>query len=324
MNLKNILKLLFAVIIIIAITFYLYKNDEFKILSNCNASEFFILICITYAAYLVNGYQMYFLVHEQNRIKLTLPDILILPLSMSLFAYIIPTNGGLLYSVYFLKKKYGIDTSKGFSIGIFSVYLSLIISGIIGLVIAFISIEMRLALILISIIFIFMPLIVYAVNLILQNIKFKKAIVIKFQTYIDSMVVGSNSLMIDKKVAVVNIVISFVQIVITFISYYWLVLMLDIKIAAASLVLIVLLLRISGLIRILPGNLGIEELFAAGIFGATGFSPSTGMLFSILLRFSTFFLIIPFGIFHTVFNSESLKLSDLKQILKVSSNKKNS
>ena len=48
---------------------------------------------------------MGFMIKEQEKISITTADKLLLPISMSLFGYIIPTNGSMLYSIYFLKKK---------------------------------------------------------------------------------------------------------------------------------------------------------------------------------------------------------------------------
>src|SRR4030042_966706 len=107
MNRKNdVNRLIIALLLIVLIIWFLYRKDYFAVLEKVSFSDVIILTFFTLLTYFTAGFQIYYLVKKQNKMSISLADTLLLPVSMSLFSYIIPANGGLLYSVFFLKKKY--------------------------------------------------------------------------------------------------------------------------------------------------------------------------------------------------------------------------
>ena len=317
MRIKDSIKILVSLSLIIIILIYLYKEGIFNVVRQCDLFDFGILVLLTFSGYIVAGYQLFFLVKVQNEVSLKLSDLVLLPFSMSLFAYIIPANGGLLYSVFFLGKKYHVDSSKGFSIGIFSIYTSFIITGIIGLVVSVILGKIISWLMIVSLVCILSPWVVILCNRLYQRISFKKdSFLHRLQNYVNKVIVSSNDLIINKTTLFITIIINLLLILLLYSSYYWLTLIFGITISPVSLVFLMLLLRISSLIRILPGNLGIEELFAAGIFGLIGKDPAMGLLFALFIRLSAIVLFAPLGIFHTVFNLRYFTKGDFRSLLK--------
>jgi uncharacterized membrane protein YbhN (UPF0104 family) len=304
------------------IVLYLYKKGSFSILQNCSLFDLCVLILLTFLGYFIGGYQLNYLLKVQNKVSLSSSDITLLPLSMSLFAYIIPTNGGLLYSVFFLKKKYAIDSSQGFSIGVFTVYTSFIITGIIGLIVCIILNTIISILTGFSILLIFSPFIIILLNRYFQKINFKQdSWFQKVQIYINRIIVSSKDLIRNRKALLINITINLAFIIVLFLLYSWLNRILQINISLSSLVLLILLLRISSLVRVLPGNLGVEELLTAGIFSLIGKDPAVGLMFSLFLRLSAFVLVIPLGIFHTVFNLKYFSLTEFRSLLNLANQK---
>ncbi len=322
MKRKDVFKLFLAFALIGLIIFLLYKKGYFSVMENISLFDFSILISLTLLSYFVAGFQIFYLVKKQNKISLSFADTLLLPIAMSLFSYVIPTNGGLIYSAFFLKQKYHIHPTKGFSIGIFSVYISLIITGIFGIVFYFFPGNHNAWVLMASIILIFLSLIINLVNRIIQRLNLKRFVVLrKLQSYVDRIVIHSNNLIMDKETMIVNIVINIVYLILAFVAYEWLNIVVKTDLPLFSVFIILLITRISSLLRFLPGNLGLEELYTAGIFSLLGKDPAIGVIFSLLLRFSTICLFVPLGILHTIYNSEPLKLRNLKNILSNNENK---
>lgn len=151
---KNGIKFIISFILIFFLLYFLNQKGCFLVIKKISFFDITFLTLLTLLSYFINGFQIYYLVKTQNNISISLIDTLMLPLSMSLFSYIIPANGGLLYSVYFLKKKYNISSSKGFSIGIVSIYISFIITGIFGLISVIITEKLNILIFILSILLI--------------------------------------------------------------------------------------------------------------------------------------------------------------------------
>ncbi len=314
---KGVLKYSIAFILITVIFYYLLSNGYFDVLEKVTINDFLILTSITFFSYCVAGLQIYYLTKVQNGILIKLADVVLLPISMSLFSYIIPTNGGMLYSVFFLKKKYNVDSSKGFSIGVVSIYISFIITGVFGVISIAVIDNVNLWVLPISVALIISPVILHFFNALFKQFRFRKdTIWFRIQNYIDSIIKSANQMMKHRKVVMVNIVISLLYFVLVYFSYQWMSHILDLNLSITSIFVIILITRISSLIRLLPGNLGLEEMYMAGIFKFIGQSVGVGIVFTLLLRLTTVVLFIPLGIIHFLVNLEYLKINDLRDYIR--------
>ena len=310
---KSSLKILVSVLLVVILYSILFDKGYFDTLKEISLEDFFSLVLLTLVGYFTMGFQIGYMLKLQSGVKLELMDKLLLPLSMSLFGYIIPANGGLIYSVYFLKSKYDLDSSKGFSIGIVSIYISLIISGFFGLGMCFLdSVSGKLSIICLSIFLILSPAFVFISNKIIQLLNFKEGgFLFKAQVYLNEIVKSSNYLMNNKKILIMNFFYTFLYILITFVSFDLLNKLLNLKLDLVSVFLLLVITRVSSLLRVLPGNLGVEELYMAGIFKFVGADSGLGIIFNLILRLTTIVLFIPLGIIHFMLNIKYIKLKDL-------------
>jgi uncharacterized protein (TIRG00374 family) len=317
LKLKDIIKLIVSLLIIGGILAYLYLNGYFEIVKKISFADWVILIGLTFCSYLLSGIQMYYLVRHVNGTKLSFTDLVFMPMSMNMFGYLIPTNGGFLYAVYFLKKKYSLDSARGFSVGVFSIYMSFIISGIILLGAVFMLHSVSVPLIALSVVMILSPLLVFYTNKVIQRIPTREtSFAGRVKGYLNSVVLHSNKIIGDKKMVAINILLSVLSLLILFLMYYRLNHVLAIDLPLLSVIALLVMMRISGLIRLLPGNLGLEELLTAGLFGIIGHDPSVGLVFSVFLRFCAVVIMIPVGVTHTAYNSKFFSLKDLRAVLK--------
>ncbi|MDB0011061.1 flippase-like domain-containing protein [Flavobacteriales bacterium] len=312
---KSRIKTLISILVIVIIFYFLNNSGYLDAILEIKKTIILSLLALALLSFFISGFQMGFMLKEQEKISITTTDKLLLPISMSLFGYIIPTNGSMIYSIYFLKKKYNIDSSKGLSIGLASVYVSFIVSGIFGIILCFFYENEENGLILtISSCLIFSPKITAIVNKMQMKIVFKDGGYLKkIQEFINSSVLSSTNLMSNHKILIANFIFTGLYIIITFISFSLLNEALSIGLEISTIFLILIITRVSSLIRILPGNLGVEEVYMAGIFKIIGQAIEKGVVFSILGRAIALIIIIPFGIAHFMINLKHVSFKELKK-----------
>lgn len=310
---RSSIKTFISILLIVIIFYFLNNSGYLEPILEIKKSVFLSLLALALLSFFVLGFQMGFMIKEQEKISLTISDKLFLPLSMSLFGYIIPSNGSMFYSIYFLKKKYNIDSSKGLSIGLASVYISFIVSGVFG-VFLFIFAEKNVLILTSSLILIFTPKIVSLANKIQMKISLNSGgYLAKLQSFINSSILSSSSLMSNYKILIANYLFTLIYIIITFISFNLLNEALNLRLESSSIFFILIITRISSLIRILPGNLGVEEVYMAGIFKIIGQAMEKGVVFSILGRAVALIIIIPFGIAHFMINLKHVSFKEIKK-----------
>lgn len=316
MKIKDIIKLIISLIIISAILYYLFSRHYFDVAGQISLTNWAILTGLTLLSYLASGLQMYFLIKHVSGTGLRLTDVLFMPMSMSLFSYFIPTNGGFLYSMYFMKKKYRIETSHSFSVGVASIYLSFILSGLALLITGIVLGNTEYYIIIISLLLILSPVLVYYFNKLVQKIPLKSgSLAERVKCYLDSVVLNSHRLMVSRRLILINAGLTLLALIILFLIYFWINKTLKMELPLLSIIALIATMRVSGLIRLLPGNLGLEELFTAGLFGIVGQNPALGLVFSVFFRFCTFVIMIPAGVIHTAFNVQYFSFKDVRKLL---------
>lgn len=318
MQYKKVFKYLISVIIITGLIFYVSNDEKFHWHYFSDISGLLVYLLLTLFWSYLSGLQLYILLQKQN-VKLKLIDQLLLPMSMALSGYIIPANGGMLFSLYYFKKKYNLNSLESVSIGVYVIYISLLLSGVFGLVYCFLYKKNVVVILTMSVLFILFPFIIKkGIDLIgkINNKRFK--IIERIIDVLSRIVNSTNRSLIDKGVFSKIIGLNLLMIILNIVSMYWLMLILHVEAPFVSVVLIVLFLRLSSIIRILPGNFGIDELFAGGIFLFFGLTASDGILISVYSRIvSLVFLIIPLGVTHIFLNRAILTIADLKKIKQV-------
>lgn len=312
------LKYLISILVIAALIVYVVKDDDFQWSYLSDVKGLFVFILISFFSVYLSGLQLFLLIKNQ-KVKLKFVDQLLLPLSMAFFGYIIPTNGGLFFSVYFLKKKYNIRSIDGISIGVYIIYISFILTGLLGLLYCLLYDNQVKIIFPVSMLMIIFPFIVNIISngVIKLNLSRVK-IIEKIVSYLNTVTREANSHFKNRIVFFQLISINILMIVVNIISNFWLIKMFHIQIPVLSLILMVLFMRLSSIIKILPGNFGVDELFAGGIFLFFGLPASDGIMLSVYSRIvSLVFLIVPFGILHLIINNNVLKISDIKEFRKI-------
>ncbi len=316
----KILRIIIYLILLSVLTFYVYylTNDpNFKWSYLLNIQGLLVFLFLNFISCYFSGIQLNVLFKSQN-VKLSIVDKMLLPISMALFGYIIPSNGGLLFSLYFFKKKYNVTLVDGLSIGVFIIYISLFLTGIFGLLYCFYFKKQLEYIIPFSLLLLFSPFVVKLVLFLV--IKFNRdrfKFLSKTSIFLTKISINISVFFKNKTILLKVLIINLIMIGIQVITIQELLNMFNIFTPIISIILMVMFMRLSSLIRVVPGNFGVEELFTGGIFLFFGLTVQDGILISVYARvISIILFIIPLGLLHIFVNREFLKISEFKLLNK--------
>lgn len=224
------------------------------------------------------------------KLKIHPTEILTLPLMMHLFLYLMPVKGGMLFQVFYSKHKYKLDLSKGFSLGMTVFFMSLILTVLFGIILIYVipidSFELELSLWAMAICFGGM---VVTLNLLPANRKFSIGFLDKLIDFLISVRIQLSQQMKNVRLSIGLLITSAISILAQTVLFWQTALVLGINSEFSPVLLVVLVLRILLLIRLLPGNLGIQEVVIGVTFAAAGFQMEDGLLIGIITRLISVF-----------------------------------
>ena len=298
----QIIKTVISILLFCILGGYLVRqNDIVNNIRQIKAVDYLILVLLVAVSYVPNGIQLRMLL-KRSGIKLSWTDTLFLPISMSLWSYIIPANGGFLYSLYFLAKKYQCKLESSSAVGIFIIYMLFILSGVIGLGLSFfLPIKEGTVCFLLSVFCISFPWCVRMGNFILKILAERFLFLEKISRFIGNIVSDCHVWMLDRKVIIFNTLIVLSQLLLTYLIYVWIVHILQAEINLPLLFLVVTVRRLSSLVRLLPGNLGLEEMMTGIFFSMAGLTLDMGLLIAAIARTAQI-CILPCGMIHSLVN----------------------
>lgn len=290
-NLASISIFLLAVLLFFAVVSYSFREvnlaqlvDQAGILNLCISLFIGLLFHVSFGLIMWVGFRLHY------HLKLDKLEILVLPLMMHLFLYIMPIKGGMLFQMFYSKHKYGLDLSKGFSFGVMVFLISLILTVFLGLALLYVvpveSFELKLMVWCMAATFFGM---FFALRLLPKkelnpigfyqqsaNFLIRVRLQLEEQTRNWKLFVG---------LSLTTLVSTLIQAI-----WFWQVgEVLGLQSGFLQTLLVVLILRILLLIRLLPGNLGIQELMIGAVFAAAGFQLEDGLFIAIVTRLISVF-----------------------------------
>jgi uncharacterized membrane protein YbhN (UPF0104 family) len=223
-------------------------------------------------------------------LKLNTSEILVLPMMMHLFLYLMPIKGGMFFQVFYSKQKYGLDLSSGFSFGVLVFLNSLLLTIVLGLVLVYTipvrSLELK-------VLIWGMAAAPLALIIFLRSLPNEKEHTNRLsQRFANFMIRAGWQLKEQLNNTRLFIALSTTTLASMLIQSLWFWKMseiLGLQSEFLPVMLVVLILRILMLIRLLPGNLGIQELMIAAVFSAAGFRLEDGLLIGVITRLISVF-----------------------------------
>lgn len=239
-------------------------------------------------------------------------DALLLPFAMHLWTFIIPIKGGFLYSSLFVSRKYGTTFSEGYSSGLAMLLGSLFVNGLFGFLIFVFSPSPPSLFGLSFGLFLAIPLGGLGLASLIARIEYHgNSDVVRFLLRIsaDIAALASNLKALGS--------ISMLSTVNMAIHCLWFALgakALGISVDLATVVMITLVLRVLFLVRVLPGNLGIQEVLTAAAFAAGGVGMAQGMAIALLMRIEAVALTLAIGVPVMSANAHHMRVNSLKEL----------
>jgi len=114
-------------------------------------------------------------------------------------------------------------------------------------------------------------------------------------------------------ILIVSILISFNIIVYAF-ACYWTGHIFEIELSFFQAIILTIVYYFMGIVKIVPGNLGIYELASGGIFNLVGGTMEEGIIISLFIRLSGIVLTFTLGTFGVMHNLKYLKTSNIKTL----------
>lgn len=217
-------------------------------------------------------------------------EILVLPLMMHLFLYLMPVKGGMLFQVFYSKHKYGLDLSKGFSLGMMVFLNSLILTIILGLALIYLipvdSTELKIAIWGMGLA---LAGFIVGINFLPSTGKSGSGFTTRLVNFLINVRVQLGEQIKNEKLF---IGLATTTLISTLIQAFWFwktAQVIDIQSSFPAVLLVVLVLRIILLIRFLPGNLGVQEVMIGVVFAAAGFQLEDGLLIGVITRLISVF-----------------------------------
>lgn len=316
----DILVYLVSVALLLVILVFLIPQDSLTLLRQVSWADFSISIGITILLYTLSGLQYWYLMRQKNQVSLNGLDILLFPIAMNLWSYIIPFQGAFIFGVAFLKAKYQVRIAQGAAINIYAYLISLVLTGAIGLYLAAAQAMLFSLLALVSLAFILLPIAVVFLAFILNKMPSlwadQNRWLKKLQSFFLTIIDGISELWQDKKLTSVMFFFNVLHIVVSFIWYGWAAMALGLSIPVSSIVLLTLMVRASLIFKFTPGNWGVEQLISGGVSLLLQGSAADGILISLFTNLTSLVLILTLGSLSTIYNLRFFKISNFFALIK--------
>lgn len=314
---KNKLLYIFAILLFIFIFRYFITDEYLELLTQVSFSDIAISILIALLIFAISGFQFSYILNRNSGVQLSLTDKLFFPISRNLWSYIIPFQGSLAYSVAFCKLKYNVAVAKGISINIYLLLFNIFITGIIGLYFSVLKNDFNSGIFFTSALFLFSPIILVFLNFTIRFVpNFESNSFQKVKKFLETILTDVSILWKDVKFSFNILLFNLFHTAITVLWFYWAVYILNLNIDLISILFLSLILKISLIFKITPGNLGVEQLLSGAVFVLLEQNAADGVIISLFNKVITIILAGTIGTTFTIYNLKYFKNKNIFKYLK--------
>jgi hypothetical protein len=299
MNLtKKFASFAFGISLISLLIIFLKRTDRLSTLLTLDFADFVVSVVLLLVCFILNGIQTRIALKSTCMIKISALDTIVLPITQNFWGHVIPFQGSLVYSATFLKAKYRADISKSLSIGLFITLCSLVVGALVGV---FHSIWYKQAWIPLYALLLLLPVWMFLFNWFFRRLKPKRKLLLLAQKIV-VQVLNSMLEMTSMPGLVASVIILDSFFVITYAGWsYYLSEILAQNIPFLVHILVAYLLKLSFIVKVTPGNMGLVQIFTGGVFALYGFPAEAGMLISTLQLGLIVVLFFPLAIVISLF-----------------------
>jgi hypothetical protein len=314
---RSILLFALAAIVFSVVVYFTFKDVDLQsFLQHLTIQNVGLNLLIGIVYFWSFGWVMAVVFKKHYNIEFEKEDTVLLPFMMHIFSYIMPVQGGMLFQTFFMKMKYKMALTKGLSTGVYLFMASLILTCVGGLILSYFvdgvtEIRMILFLMLVGLIGMFIGAVI------------TRGIAVK-GTGIFNKIIGFLHSIISQVGELSKQPILFLKVMLIIglsatthaVWFYQTAVILGIEVSFAGMVLATLVFRILMLIRLLPGNLGIQELMTSIVFLGAGLTLEEGLLIAVFNRGASVVLASVIGLAGLYHNFRYFGTDGIQQLLK--------
>ncbi|MCK5180487.1 MAG: hypothetical protein KAR32_13235, partial [Candidatus Omnitrophica bacterium] len=284
---KHILRTLISVLFLVIAVKIIWQDDYISLVKKISFMDIAITILLSFLVVTPKGFSLGYMINTQDGAKLNIIDLLTLPFMMNFWGFFIPINGGILYSIFFLKSKYKVKATDSTAITIYIQMIVFILIGFLGL--CYMAVKQRFGLFstALCLLLLFSPLFLKWANTLFQMCSFKDSgILSKIQSLVSSVV--SNAVLPLRNIQTTSVIgtLSLSRILFRAVRYYWISLIFGFEIPFATVLILTLVIELSMItLRFSLGNLGVTELLSGGVMSLLGQTTQEGIIIALFCRF---------------------------------------
>jgi len=311
---KNVIGIIFGLACFVVALSIIGRNNYQDVIQAITWQDLGVAVAINILLSFVSGCRIAYLTGSIYKTRLRLVDYLAIPLLIKFWGYLIPMKGGLVFSTLFLKMKYNIKAAQGVSLALYSYLISVVLAGIWGLYYS-VTKGMLISLFsVISILFILSPLLLTLSARLLSAFSPQAPAFQEIKKILLS--INKNCATLSRNLASTFIVASLTvgHILARVLLYYWAARACQIPISFAALLAMSFMITFTTIFRLIPGNLGVDELLGGSAAALFGSSMANGITIVLFVRFVHVLLAFGLGPILTAQNMKYFKAATLRSM----------
>ena len=277
-----------------------------KIINSISFRSYIFSGLFIFSSFIIAGVQLNNVYTHSKIVKLSTFDIFTMPMLMNFWGYIIPFQGSFVFSAIYLKSKYNVEitTMTGIYLSVMSVSLAL--GGGCGIVFFYCSESISLFFLIISLILFFNPFLIFFLSRILLKSKKLKSLIGGYYVWLFELLTPILLYFKNPKLLILTLLLDITLVLIFAIWSYWISIQYAMDIPFFALLITGFLLKVTLLLKITPGNLGLMQLGIGGIFSTLGLNYSDGVFISIYQLVCLVIITFPISVLISIFNIKYL------------------
>lgn len=310
---KTIINILITVALFVII--YLWLDDKYwQTLLETSLVGVFVSCFFVVSLYLLSGLQFY-LTRKQLGSSLKLIDIALFPFVMGLWGHIFPFQGSVVFATVFFKQKYQMKISEGFSISLYLYLVTVIFTGLFGLVYALLNGVFLSVLGLLSLLFLINPAIFFFLNRILLRFGQSNIFIIeKIRVFVSGVVHNVSQFWQNVSLSLLVVSISVVRILIQVAWFCFISHSLGFRISVVEATFMSLIMSLSLILKFTPGNLGVAQLATGGFMALIGFQAEQAVVITLYSQAIMLILVSTVGLYGNFHYFNTLNILKLRTL----------
>ena len=327
MLMKNILQskifqYLVALLLFFSVIYFYISPDDLKLIFEVNLIDSLLVILSVIAVYWISGFQYSHILKHYHSKKLSLFDTATLPITMNLWSLLIPFQGALIYTTFFLKQKYNTRLTTGPGVTLLAYQFTLVVTGAIGLALSFFT-KLPVIFTVVSLLFVISPFFTYIGTSVLKKVTFPFVKAEKLKTKVVSLLEQVVATSKQSRFVAEVIGMNVLSLLSALLMYYLVAQALQLDLSFISILIYTLLLRLTVIIKLTPDNIGIQEIISVGIFSLINLPPEQGALITLYIRIMTIIVMLLGGGLSFYVNREYISLEKIIRLIRSYMNQSN-